>query len=153
MAIWTANQRRDVEERMHALSDHDLLRLLALEAHDYTPDALEIARHEIRLRNLEVLDTEEYWTKFPAERVGEDGFCARCRDQTTDESPGSTGVSFLLGIRRLIGHDDICSACGSVLQTKWFQFILPIIPLARYRVLYLDSGFFSSQYIGRKIRG
>jgi|SRR6266567_2779584 len=148
----TPNQQRELEEQMHSLDDHTLLRLVAIEASDYRPEALDIACDELGRRRLDVLSREQYWTRFPAEKVGSDGFCAACRSQTADESPGDTcTVNFVLGTR-LIGHDDQCPACGSVLQTKWLQIILPLIPLGRYRVIYLERGLLSGHYVGRRVR-
>src|SRR5688572_11184505 len=99
----SSNKQRELEERMRALDDHALLRLVAVEAGDYRPEALEIAREELQRRRLVVLSREEYWRQFPAERLGTDGFCATCLSQTTDESPGDTTVvNFFFGTR-LIG--------------------------------------------------
>jgi hypothetical protein len=148
----TSNEQREIEERMQTLDNHALLRLVAVEASDYRSEALEIASNELRRRHLDILNAEEYWKQFPLQKVGSDGFCAGCRNQTTDESPGDmTVVNFICG-QRLIGHDDQCSACGSLLQTKWVQIILPIIPLGRYRVIYLEKGMLSSRYVGRRLR-
>ena len=148
----SSNEQHEIEERMHALDNHALLRLIAVEASDYRPEALNIARDELRRRNLDVLNREQYWNQFPSEQVGGDGFCEACRSQTIDESPGNTTtVNFAFGTR-LIGHDDQCLACGSVLQTMWFQFVLPIIPMGQYRVIYLERGLFSGRYVGRKLR-
>jgi len=47
------NEQREIEEQMRALDDRALLRLLAVEAADYRPEALEIARGELRRRNLD----------------------------------------------------------------------------------------------------
>jgi hypothetical protein len=148
----TLNEQKEIKERMQALDDHALLRLVAVEASDYRPEALEVACDELRRRRLDVLNAEQYWMRFPAERVGTDGFCEDCRAKTTDESPGDTiVVNFVFGMR-LIGHDDRCAACGSVLQTKWLQIVLPIIPLGRYRVIYLEKGLLSGRYVGRRLR-
>src|SRR5437868_3156722 len=108
---------KEVEQSMRALDDNALQRLVAIEASNYTPEALKIARDELKRRNLDSLNDEEYLKQFPSERVGDDGFCGNCRAQTTSDSPGSTTVvNFVFGIR-LIGCDDRCSACGSVIQT------------------------------------
>jgi len=148
----TPKEQRQIEERMRSLDDHALLRLIAVEAADYLPEALVIAREELRRRHLEVLNRDQYWSQFPTERVGSDGFCAACRSQTTDETPGDTTVvNFIFGTR-LIGHDDRCPTCGSVLQTMWLQAVLPIIPLGRYRVIYLENDLFYGRYIGRKLK-
>jgi hypothetical protein len=142
----------EVEKHMQSLDDHALLRVIAIESADYRPEALDIARSELRRRSIAPLATGEYLTRFPEERVGSDGFCAVCRSKTTDQSPGNTStVNFVLG-NRLIGSEDRCPACGSVEQTLWLQIVLPIIPLGRYRVIYLDKDMFSSRYVGRKLR-
>jgi hypothetical protein len=148
----TTNEQRELEEQMRSLDDHALLRLVVVEASDYRPEALDIARNELRRRHLDILSREQYWTRFPSERVGGDGFCAACRSQTTDESPGDTSTANFMFGTRLIGHDDRCSACGAVLQTKWLQIVLPIIPLGRYRVIYLERELLSGQYVGRRLR-
>ena len=150
--MMTPNKQRELEERMRSLDDHALLRLVGVEAGDYRQESLDIAREELRRRNLGAMSRERYWEQFPAERITADGFCAACRAQTTDESPGNTTVlNFMFGTR-LIGHDDRCSACGSLLQTKWLQIVLPIIPLGRYRVIYLEKGLISGRYVGRRLR-
>jgi len=149
----TSRENKAIEEHMQSLDDRALLRVVALEATDYRKEALEIASTELRRRGLNVLSAGQYLSQFPTEKVGKDGFCAECRNKTTDESPGNTTtVNFLLGTR-LIGYENRCPACGSVEQTLWLQIVLPLIPLGKYRVIYLDKDLFSSRYIGRKLRG
>jgi hypothetical protein len=149
----TPTEKRTIEEQMRSLDDHTLLRLVAVESFDYRPEALDIARVELRQRKLEILNKEEFWARFPSEEIGLDGFCASCRSQTTDESPGNTGtVNFIFGTR-LIGHDDQWPTCGSWLQTLWLQVLLPVVPLGRYRIIYLDRHLYSGRYVGRKLRG
>jgi len=78
-------------------------------------------------------------------------FCANCLSQTLDDSPGSTGTINLIGTM-LLGRRDWCPVCGSVVQRMWFFFFLPIVPMSRYRVIYLKGGFFSAtRYIGRRL--
>ena len=137
---------------MQSLDDRALLRVVALEASNYRPEALETASTELRRRGLGVLSASQYLSQFPTEKVGKDGFCEECRSKTSDESPGNTTtVNFLLGTR-LIGYENRCPACGSVEQTLWLQIVLPLIPLGKYRVIYLDKDLFSSRYVGRKLR-
>jgi hypothetical protein len=112
------NEQREIEEQMRALDDHALLRLLAIEASDYRAEALEIARGELQRRHLDILDAEQYWLQFPSERLGADGFCASCLSQTIDEPPWPT-LNINFGAR-LLGRDDECLICGSILQTLWF---------------------------------
>ncbi len=137
---------------MQSLDDHALLRTVAIESAEYRPEALEIARAELRRRGLEELDVSQYLTRFPADRVGGDGFCAECRIKTTDESPGNTiTFNFLFG-SRLIGCEQRCPVCRSVEQTLWLQVGLPLVPLGKYRVIYFRDGFLDSQYVGRKVQ-
>ncbi len=150
----TLKEQREIEQRMQALDDHALLRLVAVESSDYRPEALEAARDELRRRCLDILNAEQYWTRFPGERIGPDGFCADCRAKTTEATPDyKTTVQFVFGMR-LIGNDDQCPACRSVLQTKWMHImhLLPIIPLGRYRVIYLEKGMPYGPYISRRLR-
>ena len=94
-----------------------------------------------------------YVARFPQERIGADGFCEQCRSSTADESPGDTTVVNLLFGTRLIGHDEVCPICGSVLQSKWFWIGVPIIPLGKYRVIWMKQGLFSTnRYTGRRLR-
>jgi len=53
---------------------------------------------------------------------------------------------------RLLGHGDECLVCGSILQTLWFCFRVPLIPVGRFRVVYqMGDGLFPTGYIGRKL--
>jgi hypothetical protein len=146
------NQKSQVENWMHSLDDHALLRVISIEASNYEPEALQVAREELHRRKVNILSQEQYLAKFPSEKIAKDGFCAKCHDETTDESPGDTRtVNFILGTR-LIGHDDRCPTCGSVLQTKWWQFFLPLIPVGKYRVIYIERALLRNRYIGRRLR-
>jgi hypothetical protein len=145
------SERQTVESHMESLDDHALLRVIAVEAGDYTPEAIEIATAELQRRRLEPLDQEAYLEKFPTERILANGFCAKCSSQTTDQSPGNIGTFYFVGTR-LIGRDIQCTTCGSTLQTLWFCLIIPLFPLGRFRVIYLGHGFMSSRFIARKVR-
>jgi len=79
-------------------------------------------------------------------------FCEKCLSETTDESPGSTFTMNWLFGTKLSGESHPCSNCGSIIQTKWFIFIIPILKLGKYRVIYLESGFFESRFIGRRLK-
>ncbi len=147
----TTEERQNIEEHLSELDNHALLHLVALERPNYTEEALELAAAELHRRHLDVLNAEQYWEQFPQERIGPDGFCVTCRAQTTDESPGGTFTFNYVGTR-LIGFRDICPYCGSVVQRKWFCFVLPLVPLAKYRVLYLEEGGSYRRYVGRKLR-
>jgi hypothetical protein len=140
------HEQRSIEEHMRSLDDHQLQRLVAVESSTYRPEALAIARAELERRRVEIPGHEEYLSHFPSERIAADGFCAECRSQTTDESPGNTTTVNLVFGTRLSGHDDICGVCGSVLQTMWFWFVIPIFPMGKYRVRWVENG-----YIGRRI--
>jgi hypothetical protein len=147
------DELRKIQERMAALDNHALQRLVAVEQSDYRPEVLNIAHGELRRRGLEILDKEQYWERFPLERVGPDGFCTRCRSQTTDESPGNAYSVNFVGTKLIGGPDPYqCPACGSIVQTKWFWFFVPIVPLGSYRIIYLEKEMFSSRYVGRKLR-
>ena len=151
------NKRRQIEEQMRRLDDRAILRLNAVESSDYLPEALDIAKGELKRRHLDVLNKEEYLERYPSEKIESDGFCGDCRSQTTNESPGNTrSVNFIFGTR-LFGFGDRCPACGSVIQIKWIWIGLPIIPLGRYRVIYLDGNYditlaYHQRYIGRKLK-
>ena len=147
----SSTESEQVQRHMGTLNDHALMRLVALEQWNYRREAIAIARDELRRRGLPALTREEYWTRFPSERIGPDGFCDTCRAATTDESPGSVAAVQLIGTR-LLGHSNICPACQSILQRKWVCFGLPLIPLSKYRIIYLESGPYFSRFLGRKLR-
>jgi len=143
----TPEGRREVEEHIHELDDGSLRRLVALELSQYQPGAAEIARDELSRRRLPVLSPEEYWTQFRDEWLAGVRFCFRCWAETTDESPGLTLTINFIGTR-LLGSDDPCPECGSVVRKMWFCVVLPLIPLDRYRMIRLRRG----QYIGRRLK-
>ena len=70
----TLNEQQDIEERIRALDDQALLRLVAIEASKYQqrPESLEvgleIAHDELRRRHIDVLNAEQYYRRFPKER-------------------------------------------------------------------------------------
>ena len=144
----TPDERREHEERMRAMDDAALRCLVVLQGSDYRPEVVSIARDELARRRIPVLSPEDYWKQYPQEWVAAVGFCYRCWTQTTDESPGHTATVNFIGTR-LLGSDEQCPACGSVVQTKWFCVIVPIVPLGRYRVIHAARG----EYIGRRLEG
>ena len=147
----SVDELRRIEERMRSMDDHSLLRFVAFERSQYQPDAMEIAEDELRRRSLPVLTPEGYWHRYPVERIGPEGFCQECLAQTTDESPGFVFTINWLGIR-LLGGGDPCPACGSIVQRKWICLVMPIVPLGRYRVVYLGQGFMSTRFVGRRLK-
>jgi hypothetical protein len=136
---------------MRELDDKALLRLVAVEQRDYRPEAIAIAHAELGRRGLTIPTRDDSWNRFPSERIGPDGFCAGCRAATTDESPGDIGTMSPVGIR-LIRYHDVCPACGAVAQRKWVCLGVPIIPLSKYRIIYIQSNPLFSRFIGRKLR-
>ena len=142
----TDEQKQSVAIRMHALDDDALRRIVTIDRADWQPEAILIALEEIQRRQ-----SNEAHNRCQTKRRGADGFCQECLNQTSPESPGDTRtVNFLFGTR-LIGHDERCNVCGSVVQTLWTCVVLPIISEGRYRVRYLESGLMSSRYVGRKL--
>lgn len=149
----TPEARRAIELHTRGLDDAALRRLVTLEASQYEPGALAIARDELRRRGIRELSPEAYWKEFPDEWLAGVGFCYRCWGDTTDESPGPTFTVFV-GVR-LFGSGDPCTVCGSVVRRMWFcivvpivALVLPIFPLDRYRVIRRERG----HYIGRLLR-
>ena len=138
--------RLEVERHMRELDDAALRRLVVLEASNYQPAALDIARDELKRRHIPFLKPEEYWKQFPEEWLAGVVFCYRCWSETTDESPGHVVTLNLIGTR-LLGCDDQCAVCGSVVQRMWFCIVLPILPLSRYRVIRMPR----DEYIGRML--
>ena len=138
---------REVQKRMEKLDDASLRRLVFLEQSDYLPGAVEIARGELVRRGIPVLTPEDYWHQFRDEWMESIGFCYRCWAETTDESAGQSMTLNFVG-QRLIGSEDPCEVCGSVVQTKWFCVIAPLVRIGRYRVIPGPR----NEYIGRKLK-
>jgi hypothetical protein len=83
---------------------------------------------------------------FTASPLG--NFCPECVDATTPDSPGGTFTFNTVGTR-LFFADDRCPKCHSIVQRKAVcAFFLPVIPLSRYRVIYVSGG----RYLGRRLR-
>jgi hypothetical protein len=74
-------------------------------------------------------------------------FCERCLADTIDASPGGMFTFNLVGTN-LIGGKERCPDCHSVVQRKVFQFVIPLVPLKRYRVLWVSP----VEYRGRELR-
>ncbi len=92
-----------------------------------------------------------------APAFNEQGFCARCVSETTDESPGSVSTTngigtALQGTRWREKGLDPCPVCGSVVQQKWRMFGWGVKPLGTYRILYVRGGIFSKRYFGRRLK-
>ena len=79
-----------LRERIRGLDDLALLDLVAFRAHEYRAEALQIAQEECRSRGF----TDENLATFRAEAADAVqhslGFCQKCFDATTDDTPGST---------------------------------------------------------------
>jgi hypothetical protein len=67
------------------------------------------------------------------------GFCDACRSQTTDESTGNLTQINGIGTTLSLFDRDKCATCGSIVKTKWFCLVFPLIPLGKYRVLYTQD--------------
>ncbi len=92
-----------------------------------------------------------------ASGLNEQGFCARCVSETTEESPGSVSTTngigtALQGTRWREKGLDPCPVCGSVVQQKWYMFGWGVKPLGTYRILYVKEGIFSKRYFGRRLK-
>ncbi len=66
-------------------------------------------------------------------------FCRACIDATTAEAAGP--ISSVNGVGTvLLGKDDPCSECGSVIAMKWRFVFVPVKALGRYRVVHFKTG-------------
>lgn len=140
-------------EVLPLMSDDVLLRTVALDAAKYPDQEIELAREELRRRDLPMLTAEEYADHYkatlPKAPPGE--FCPKCVAETIPAFDGDTfTVNFLFGTR-LTGWDDPCPSCHSAIQEKWSYFIVPISRLGRYRVIWVGRRFFSNLYRARKL--
>ncbi len=89
-------------------------------------------------------------------RAALNGFCDACLAQTTDQSAGN--MTQINGIGTMWGFFDKhkCPECGSVVKTKWFTFLFPLIPLDKYRVLFIQQKHtltgYRSRYLARRLK-
>jgi len=61
------------------------------------------------------------------------GFCAACLAQTTEESAGAHSIN-LVGTT-FFGSWNRCATCGSTESIKAVMILVPVFPLARYRLI------------------
>ncbi len=74
-------------------------------------------------------------------------YCRACMAGTTQESAGGTTTVNGVGTK-LYGSKSPCPQCGSIIQTKFFCFLLiPVIPLGKYRVKWVSP----RRYLSRKL--
>ena len=145
-------EQRRLEAHFQGLSDGELRRITTLEREQYRDDAFGIAMDELARRHLPVLRPEEYWARFREEWLAQVGFCYQCWATTTDESLGARLSQKLIGTRVVaqVGQDP-CPFCQSVVATKCFCIVIPIVRQARYRVLF-DRSLFANPPKGRRLR-
>ena len=75
------------------------------------------------------------------------GFCKACLAATSDKAPGGTYTFNTVGTRLFFAADR-CPECHSIVQKKAVcALFIPLIPLGKYRVIYVDS----KRYIGRRV--
>lgn len=79
------------------------------------------------------------------------GYCQKCLSETMEENAG--GLFTFNGIgTRFAGKKSRCQVCNSVIQTKCICFLfIPLIPLGKYRVLYVTRYSFHSRKINPAI--
>ena len=62
-------------------------------------------------------------------------YCPDCFHNSQDiPAKGLFTVKHIWGVR-LIGSSGRCGNCGSIVKTRWFFFVIPLIPVGSFRVL------------------
>jgi len=86
------------------------------------------------------------WALDMVDKVPTEPFCDVCR---TDTVPVDTGnlVTFNFIGETFIGRSNTCPRCGSVERYMFFLFLLPIIPLGKWKVKYLSK----RKFLARKM--
>jgi hypothetical protein len=75
-------------------------------------------------------------------------FCKKCTFESTGQSSGNLHTINGIGTA-FVGSSDVCPNCKSVVRRVWFTFFLvPLIPLGRYRVMQISP----QQFLSRKMR-
>jgi hypothetical protein len=143
------DQRR-LETHFQRLTDAELRRITALEREQYRDDAFALAIAESARRHLPLLKPEEYWAGFRQEWLEQVSFCYQCWVTTTDEPLGG-GISRGLVGTRVEEQGDPCPICHSVLASKAFCIVFPIMRQAQYRVLF-DRRLAPDPPRGRRLR-
>jgi hypothetical protein len=143
-------EQRRLEAHFQSLSDAELRRITTLDRDQYRGEAFGIAMGELGRRKLPVLQPEEYWARFREEWLAEIGFCYQCWATTTSESLGGGIAQRLIGTR-LVEEGEPCPICHSVLATKCFCIVVPIVRQCQYRVLF-DRRLYGDPPKGRRLR-
>jgi hypothetical protein len=80
--------------------------------------------------------------------LGPTGFCERCVNESLDQS--LSDLSRINGIGKTFGgKSERCVQCLSTVRRIWFTFLfVPVLPLARYRVIHASP----TQFWSRKLR-
>lgn len=85
------------------------------------------------------------------------GFCKKCIEETTPESPGNVNTlngvgTMLMGSRWSQKGKKPCPECSSVIQTKWVTFGIGLFTMGTYRILYTKKGILTSKFYGRRLK-
>jgi hypothetical protein len=147
-----AEEYSDLRERMQSLNDEGLMRVVLLFQDQYKPEAISIAKDELRRRGLEGVTLEQLIEQTPEEYYNfVPDFCPGCIAETTDKSVGILFHFYNIGLY-LLGNGSECDICGSVIQRIWFLFFIPIFPGSKYRVKYLEPGFSHGKLVSRRLK-
>ncbi len=92
-----------------------------------------------------------FCSKGCGDLAGSSGFCAQCQASTLDESAGATSVN-LVGTS-FFGSWNRCATCGSVESLKLWIAVVPLLPIARYRLLRFSRGVGDELVLSRRIPG
>ncbi len=143
-------------QRFAEISDGQLLEDYSLGPDGFThPPVWQLLVAEMQRRGLRTADEVAQDLAFEAaaqanpDAAGAALFCDACRATTIAEASGDTHLVranpiFAVG-DTLLGRSDVCPSCGSYVARLWFVFIVPIAPVARYRVIDLGNGRFVSR--------
>lgn len=65
-------------------------------------------------------------------------FCEACKSTSSDVSAGNILSINFIG-RGFIGSSNRCSTCDSIERNLYFFFIIPLLPLGKWRVKHIES--------------
>jgi len=145
-----AEGQQRLEEHFRNVPDAELRRITTIERHQYREEAFQLALDELARRGLPLLQPDEYWSAYRDEWLAQVGFCHQCWAMTTDDSVGAILPRRLVGMR-LLEEGTPCLICQSVVATKWFCVVVPVVRQAKYRVLF-DRSVFPDPPKGRRLR-
>lgn len=130
----------------------DLQRMVTVQAEDWVPAALVMAREEILRRGAAVLGAQEFLEHHPEEAIDETGFCGACTQVSVGREGPPRFSAGLVGVAYRISREE-CPRCGARAGRAFVSILgIPSVPLGRYMVQAKGRDWFYGRYTTRAMR-